>query len=1122
MKISKSLLPAAALVALFAGCQDEDFGFTTKDVKSSKYADEFVKAFGEVDPNQDWSMAAETRALVNLPNIKGTAKMNIMTGEPKNPSTRLLGQIWLQDGQADFAFDAIEGKNSVFVTVEQEGKYKLYGQYNIANGMLCIGNVEMPVTRAANKEAFSATCPTTQSTTGNYLVDAEYATYPVFDHEAIKYKTDTKTYDEWKAATKSFVSAQNSTEAYPFTDESVRHFIVAKSIDWENSNLELKSGAVVNTEDLYVYNGSAKTLGECKALAESRGQGLQNTNGDFPFTIESVMVFETVSDEWNTWQEFRGFDWSDPKLKDGAYKIPTGEAITYSNQTKKIDDWKAEADANVYEAATNAQQYNGPWVNDSFTFITEDVVAGTDKAIYKGIFPEENWVLKDDIVYVDVTKDEHVKIQYLSGVETVPAEPWNVSLGNSLFGANAFFAEGIAYHANTKLGVYYDEAQMTEMEEGFQVHTTAAGPIELPFIFGCTDYSDQLGYVYWKDGDENDPNFDIRKLKHFILIEDGRPASNVTYNDGTADKAITGKTFSKDAWASLVTLNYNYVGTTYRVMYFGDDYNNAQGSYEFPSGYNIVFFISCLYRYDSESALFTDHNPHGNFDSFNYSVPKYNELLGHHYDHPGDYPAKKDMGQVKCLAWSRDGNTYMGFGDNCGDHDLNDMVFLVSGHFDAPDTKVAAVKWHLNYDGIHHDGEGNTKKDDDLFTQYSLKFGQSYIQPQQNGSNWVPTRAGYDFVGWSLNPEAEEGDEEISDTADKECTCYFAIWKLHEDPTPDPEWQSWIFACEDLGGSFDYDFNDLVFAVKKTAIPNSTNVKLELIPLAAGGTLSAHISYDNTDIGEIHSLLTGVPNTSFSKALNVGKESESVDFNPENKYELASSVDAGITVKDLKDKIKITVTQNTETGIADKKSSYTLSHVDHTKGKETPEIIILPEGWDWPTERTIITNVYSGFAEWNNNINKTDWIDPKNDGVTEGEDYIKNPMKGGPVPSSLGKDVTFTQITDPDTNNGNGVIKISRADLGQAVESGAVTIYIQGTVFNVNYYHFTDLNVYDFYADWNTNAWFKIGSEGSNGTDYVSWSLTAAEYQTLLSSKDDVELKWCNIRNVKVFIKSAE
>lgn len=70
---------------------------------------------------------------------------------------------------------------------------------------------------------------------------------------------------------------------------------------------------------------------------------------------------------------------------------------------------------------------------------------------------------------------------------------------------------------------------------------------------------------------------------------------------------------------------------------------------------------------------------------------------------------------------------------------------------------------------------------------------------------------------------------------------------------------SWIVACEDLGGSFDWDFNDVIFKVAHISGQETATIT----PLAAGGTLASYIFFDNpntpnaeeTCLGEIHQLI---------------------------------------------------------------------------------------------------------------------------------------------------------------------------------------------------------------------------------------------------------------------------
>lgn len=73
----------------------------------------------------------------------------------------------------------------------------------------------------------------------------------------------------------------------------------------------------------------------------------------------------------------------------------------------------------------------------------------------------------------------------------------------------------------------------------------------------------------------------------------------------------------------------------------------------------------------------------------------------------------------------------------------------------------------------------------------------------------------------------------------------------------DPKTSTWLVACEDLGGTFDIDYNDVVFSVEHV----SGKTKAKITPLAAGGTLASYIYFQdpwdsNRDkcFGEIHQL----------------------------------------------------------------------------------------------------------------------------------------------------------------------------------------------------------------------------------------------------------------------------
>lgn len=63
----------AMIVATFAfvACSDYDNGYTEQNIA---YDEQFTNLFGQIDPNQDWSMAAYVSAKVAVPNAVRVAR----------------------------------------------------------------------------------------------------------------------------------------------------------------------------------------------------------------------------------------------------------------------------------------------------------------------------------------------------------------------------------------------------------------------------------------------------------------------------------------------------------------------------------------------------------------------------------------------------------------------------------------------------------------------------------------------------------------------------------------------------------------------------------------------------------------------------------------------------------------------------------------------------------------------------------------------------------------------------------------------------------------------------------------------------------------------------------------
>lgn len=140
MKKSIKFLPLLSMGLVVVGCQDYDAGFTESDIKAKQYANDFQKTFGNVDPNQDWSMASSVTANVNM---NGDVHVAIYSENPVSANAKVLASF---SGNSA-TFNGIKGDSQVYAMVFEGSKVVAKGYYDIKDGAVEIGNKSM--TRAA-------------------------------------------------------------------------------------------------------------------------------------------------------------------------------------------------------------------------------------------------------------------------------------------------------------------------------------------------------------------------------------------------------------------------------------------------------------------------------------------------------------------------------------------------------------------------------------------------------------------------------------------------------------------------------------------------------------------------------------------------------------------------------------------------------------------------------------------------------------------------------------------------------------------------------------------------------------------------------------------------------------
>ena len=171
-----------------------------------------------------------------------------------------------------------------------------------------------------------------------------------------------------------------------------------------------------------------------------------------------------------------------------------------------------------------------------------------------------------------------------------------------------------------------------------------------------------------------------------------------------------------------------------------------------------------------------------------------------------------------------------------------------------------------------------------------------------------------------------------------------------EEPT------EYIYAVEDLGGTDDFDFNDVVFSVSHVSGQPHATVK----PLAAGGTLPAHIYFGNTLCGEVHGKFGVNTNVMVNTAEGTTKTSM-MQASP-----FVVQVGGNWSHTDSDDTFKVMVEKN---------GNVTIVTTPVPGQHAAPQILVLAEDWLWPTERTRIDKAYPDFGVWGGNYTNSTWVD---------------------------------------------------------------------------------------------------------------------------------------------------
>lgn len=209
----------------------------------------------------------------------------------------------------------------------------------------------------------------------------------------------------------------------------------------------------------------------------------------------------------------------------------------------------------------------------------------------------------------------------------------------------------------------------------------------------------------------------------------------------------------------------------------------------------------------------------------------------------------------------------------------------------------------------------------------------------------------------------------------------------------------WTVACEDLGGTYDYDFNDVVFQVYHV----SGQKWLSIVPVAAGGTLPAYLYFTRNQqkwpiSKEWHQHFGATENTYNSSTMintcfnGAGYEKNVwpiyIEIGNENfsmsKFTTESEAGGGFELR------------------VDRKDSKTWVSQYGASDSDVPQMLVLPVDWRWPKEIVRIDTTYPNFGTWGSGYAGGTWVSNiKNEGdLTEKDFYLKVNARAPYTPST--------------------------------------------------------------------------------------------------------------------------
>lgn len=422
-------------------CQDEDFGYTTSEIKSAKYAKDFRNFFGDIDPEQDWNIA--TRGTVTVTAAPGS---EIKVYAKMDGTYKIVGDYENFSGNETLNFDMLEETTDILVTNGTQSAFAKVGE-----------SVNLSGTRAG---AYG----TTGSVTVSQITDPDQ--WFVFDRtEAEKYQTKLpEGVNNLGKVTQNFTFISNGEfTVYPIfwdtrnTDEIGVYYTDASGYH-EVPVYTIKSGDELQYQSIggHNYYGVTSDLNVGSECPNHSGHKIihmnhvssdyawiyceDNIKGNFSDIPSQPSTGKFTSDLADTWNEIvkyyisKGVKVNIPTgTMFGMYVKPSDGTKQYSQQEKNSSIYSTAPTKDVYAATFTLPSTENPGTDDMYLCFEDWQTSSSDKDLNDVVFrfygstptvvdeDAQEWVIcgEDlggtfDLDYNDVV----VSIAYVSGKTT--------------------------------------------------------------------------------------------------------------------------------------------------------------------------------------------------------------------------------------------------------------------------------------------------------------------------------------------------------------------------------------------------------------------------------------------------------------------------------------------------------------------------------------------------------------------------------------------------------------------------------------------------------------------------------------------------------------------------------